>query len=95
MAGMALGYTTLDSFAAQIKQLAGGPVINRTELQGYYGIKLTYTPPNLSSEPRPASPDDPPDFVTALQEQLGLKLRREKMKVNVFVVDHIERPSKN
>jgi uncharacterized protein (TIGR03435 family) len=95
ISGMALGYTTLDSFAAQIKQLAGGPVINRTGLQGYYGIKLTYKPPNLSTEPRPASPDDPPDFVTSLQEQLGLKLRREKMKVNVFVIDHIERPTEN
>jgi uncharacterized protein (TIGR03435 family) len=95
LTGMALGYTSLDSFAAGLKGLAGGPVINRTGLQGYYGIKLTYTPPNLSPDARPASPDDPPDFVTALQEQLGLRLQREKMKVNVFVIDHIERPSEN
>jgi uncharacterized protein (TIGR03435 family) len=95
LTGMALGYTTLDSFAAGLKGLAGGPVVNRTGLQGYYGIKLTYAPPNLSPEPRPASPDDPPDVFTALQEQLGLKLQREKMKVNVFVIDHIERPSEN
>jgi uncharacterized protein (TIGR03435 family) len=66
--------------------------INRTGLQGYYGIKLTYTQPNLSAEPRPASPDDPPDLFTALEEQLGLKLQREKMKVNVLV---IERPTEN
>jgi uncharacterized protein (TIGR03435 family) len=75
--------------------LAGGPVINRTGLQGFYAIKLTYTPPSLSPQPRPASPDDPPDVFTALQEQLGLKLQREKVTVNVFVIDHIERPTEN
>jgi uncharacterized protein (TIGR03435 family) len=93
--GMAFGSTTLDAFAAGLKGLAGGPVINRTGLQGNYGIKLTYTAPNLTPDPRPASPDDPPDFFVALQEQLGLKLQREKMKVKVFVIDHIERPTEN
>jgi len=93
--GMAFGYTTLDTLAADLKGLAGAPVINRTGLQGYYALKLTYTQPDLSPEPRPASPDDAPDLFTALEEQLGLKLQREKMKVNVLVIDHIERPTEN
>ena len=40
-----------------------------------------------------ATADDPPQFVTALQEQLGLKLQPEKRKVAIFVIDHIERPT--
>ena len=92
---MAFGSTTLDRFATGLKGFAGGPVINRTGLQGYYTIKLTYTRPNLSADAKLVPPDDSPDLFTALQEQLGLKLQHEKMKVNVFVVDHIERPTEN
>jgi uncharacterized protein (TIGR03435 family) len=39
--------------------------------------------------------DDLPEPITAMQEQLGLKFQPEKMKVPVFVVDAIERPSEN
>ena len=42
--GLAYGSTTLDAFAGGLKVLAGGPVINRTGLQGFYAIKLTYAP---------------------------------------------------
>lgn len=33
-----------------------------------------------------------PDIFNAVQSQLGLKLERKKMNVDVFVVDHIEKP---
>ena len=43
-----------------------------------------------------ASPaDDNPEFFTAVQEQLGLKLQPERTTLPVFIVDSIERPSEN
>jgi bla regulator protein blaR1 len=36
-----------------------------------------------------------PPFLTAIQEQLGLKLVPSKALVEVIVVDHIEPPSTN
>ena len=59
------------------------------------------TPPNrhygqarLSADPSaPPSSGDTPQFFTALQEQLGLKLVAERIKVKAFVVDRIERPT--
>jgi len=36
-----------------------------------------------------------PDVFTSVQEQLGLKLQRQKKMMPVFVIDHIERPSEN
>jgi uncharacterized protein (TIGR03435 family) len=84
----------IDGFAFSIQGLAGGPVTNRTGLDGFYDLTLHYSIRNLSADPT-ASPDDAPDIFTALQEQLGLKLVPEKTKVKVFVIDHIERPTPN
>lgn len=84
----------LDVLVNSLTGLAGGFVTNRTGLDGYYAVTLRYTPPRLSATGAP-SDDDAPQFVTALQEQLGLKLVPEKMMVKIFVIDHIERPTPN
>ncbi len=34
-----------------------------------------------------------PDLLTALQEQAGLKLEPAKGPVDVYVIDHVEKPS--
>jgi len=36
-----------------------------------------------------------PALFTAIQEQLALKLESTKAPVEVVVIDHLERPSKN
>jgi uncharacterized protein (TIGR03435 family) len=36
-----------------------------------------------------------PSVFAALQEQLGLKLESEKGPVEMFVIEHLERPSAN
>jgi uncharacterized protein (TIGR03435 family) len=82
----------LDGFARQIAGRAGGPVMNRTGLEGFYDLTLQFAVRNLNADPT-APPDDAPSIFTALQEQLGLKLVREKVKVKVFAIDHIERPT--
>jgi uncharacterized protein (TIGR03435 family) len=66
-------------------------VNDATGLQGFY--VLTFAQPRASADTPPA--DNASDFFEALQEQLGLKLKPEKMKVPIFIVDHIERSSEN
>jgi uncharacterized protein (TIGR03435 family) len=39
--------------------------------------------------------DAPPPLVTAIQEQIGLKLDAGKAQVGVLALDHVERPSAN
>jgi uncharacterized protein (TIGR03435 family) len=36
-----------------------------------------------------------PDLVTAVEEEMGLKLRRSKGPVQVLVVERVERPTEN
>ena len=67
------------------------PVIDQTGLTGRYDFKLRYT----YDEAHATDPDAPPGLFTAIQEQLGLKLEPVKAPVDVFVIDHVERPSAN
>jgi uncharacterized protein (TIGR03435 family) len=70
------------------------PVLDKTELKGTYDVKMTYTPnipPNRRSEP---DPEDISIF-TAVEVQLGLKLEAQKAKMEVLVVDRVEKPSEN
>jgi uncharacterized protein (TIGR03435 family) len=74
------------------------PVTDKTELAGTYDFELKWTPIIPAGQslgaPPPADPDRPEIF-TAIQEQLGLRLEARKGPVEVLVIDHAERPSKN
>jgi uncharacterized protein (TIGR03435 family) len=68
-------------------------ITDATGLTAKYDFTLTYASP----EPLPPAANTPealdpaPDLFAALQSQLGLKLERKPMPVEVFVVDHVER----
>jgi uncharacterized protein (TIGR03435 family) len=90
------GGITMDALVGSLGGLAGRLVNNRTGLQGFYSMTLTFSPPRTPAASSDAPlPSDAPEFFTALQEQLGLKLQPEKTMVPVFVVDRIERPTEN
>jgi len=71
-----------------ITNQVGAPVIDDTQLTGPFDIELTWSTDV-------ASTDDAPWIFTALQEQLGLKLDRKRVTTDMFVIDHIERPTPN
>lgn len=88
------GGITMDRVAGALSGLAGGLVNDRTGMKGPYALELNYSPDGLAAGGDRSASDLPP-FVTALQDQLGLKLQREKTMVPVLVIDSIERPSDN
>jgi uncharacterized protein (TIGR03435 family) len=68
------------------------PVIDKTGLTGKYDIRLEATPEfRINNNPQP---DDLRIF-DAIQQQLGLKLEPLKANIEVFVVDHMDKPSAN
>jgi len=76
----------------------GRPILDRTGLSGTFDFSLYWVPePNgpLSSLTGAQAEAEGSDLVTALKEQLGLKLQPEKISTKVLVIDHVERPSPN
>ena len=79
-------------------------VIDGTNLSGVFDFILEWTPdvgeaPSAKDGMIPSQPsaDAPvaPSLVTALQEQLGLRLESSKGPVDILVIDHAEKPAAN
>lgn len=80
---------TLKGFAGILSRPAGYPVIDKTGILGSYDFDLSYAPNNDPNS-------DLPSLFTALQEQLGLKLQSQKVRVEFLVIDHVDRnPTEN
>jgi uncharacterized protein (TIGR03435 family) len=67
------------------------PVVDRTGLTGFFDVELRFRAPNTTA----AADSNEPDLVTALEEQLGLKLESTRGPVQVTIFDRIERPTPN
>jgi len=82
---------TMPRLADMLSNVAGKPVVDKTDLTGTFAIALqTRTAiPSEASTPDPG--DDAPDVFRAIQEQLGLKLRPAKGALDVLVIDSIGR----
>jgi len=77
----------------------GRPIEDKTGLQGNFEFTLEWTPDAAAPARPPDAPPAPPidpngsSFVTALREQLGLKLEPRTGSIDVLVVDRAEQPS--
>jgi len=78
------------------------PVVDQTGLTARYDFNLNWTPDESQFEsmggfrpPATEDPNAPPALSTAMQEQLGLKFEATKAPADVFVIDHVEKPSAN
>lgn len=67
--------------------------LDRTGLDGRFDLDLEFTPNFHNAGIYSDAPD--PEFTRELRDQLGLKLVEQKNVVNVFIIDHIEKLSKN
>lgn len=81
-------------FASILEMPADRKIVDKTGLTGSYDMDLHFSSSNLSANTGDANNNDP-DFFTALQEQLGLKLQPAKMEIPILVVDHIDPPTDN
>jgi uncharacterized protein (TIGR03435 family) len=90
------GGMTMARLAQSLSGIVDRVVTDETKLSGGYDLQLAFTPerPPPPGAPPPADPDAPSIFA-ALQEQLGLKLDARRGKVEMLVIDRIDRPKEN
>ena len=79
------------SLASTLEGQVHRTVIDKTGLAGNYDLAMKWTSDNGVS----AETDSGPSIFTALQEQLGLRLKPAKGPVETLVVDHVDMPSEN
>jgi bla regulator protein blaR1 len=75
----------------------GRPVVDQTGLTGTYDVSLNWLPdrsgnPSGATEPLDAQE---PFFEESLKDQLGLKLKPTRARVQTLVIDHVEQLSPN
>jgi uncharacterized protein (TIGR03435 family) len=84
-----VGHMDAEHIAGVLAHRAGQPVVDKTGLRGNFDFTLSYAPVNDANSSLP-------DFFTALQEQLGLKLESQKVPVDFLVIDRVEKiPTEN
>lgn len=101
------GEVSMEGLAHTISMQLGATVVDKTGLTGHYDLALHWVPeqgmrmgpkgPEGGPEPGGGSSTSPtgPSLVTAIQEQLGLKLEAKKEPVDVIVIDQVSQPSPN
>jgi uncharacterized protein (TIGR03435 family) len=82
--------TGMDRFAQVLAREMDLPVVNQTGLEGKFNFKLEWTPEIARQEANAG-----PSIFTAIQEQLGLRLRAQKVPIEVLVIDRAEKPTEN
>ena len=89
------GCDSMASFAALASRQMGAPVIDATGLVGLYETSYYYDAAGgfLGRGIEPAGTVDLPQYSTALQEQLGLRLEPRRMPIPVLVIDSVQPPT--
>jgi bla regulator protein blaR1 len=95
------GKLPMPEFVRVLSTVLGRTVIDKSGFTGLFDVQVDFVPdettPALPAPPPGAAPLDfnGPSILTAMQQQLGLRLESSKGPVEVIIVDYIERPSAN
>jgi len=91
---------TMAQLVVLLTQVTRRIVVDESGLSGEFDLDLTFMPDqpvtlNGGAAPPALSQSDRPPLLTAIQEDLGLKLEPRRRDVDVLVIDRVERPTEN
>ena len=84
------GCNSMSTVAGLVGRHMNAPVVDGTGLTGLFAYWMYYEP-----DLQTASDANLPSFVTALSEQLGLRVQSGRGSVEVIVIESVERPTEN
>ena len=89
--------TTMRQLASVLSGLVQRSVVDRTDLTGVFDLDLEWSPTAQNADAADVAPsvDSGISLFTALQEQLGVKLRSQRGPVDYVVIDRVEPPTEN
>jgi uncharacterized protein (TIGR03435 family) len=94
--GVSANGISTDEIAQQLARQLGTVVVNKTGLQGLYDFNLQWkSDGSHASQESAADSASNQSLLTAVEEQLGLKLELQNAATQVLVIDHIEKPAEN
>ena len=86
---------TIARLADRLSNLLGEPVVDDSGNPGFFDFTLIWSPEktNPSTLASTTDTDSGPSIFTALQEQLGLKLERRRVPLEILVIDSAKTPT--
>ena len=99
---MIFSRTSVVTLVNTLANLLQTPVVDGTNITGFFDFTLDPARFVVPQSPSPALSTGADSFsrrtqpvVDAVQEQLGLKLQRQKAQLDITVVDHAQKPDAN
>jgi uncharacterized protein (TIGR03435 family) len=86
--------------AGALARMLSHPVVDETGLTTMYEVKVEWTPdqtpPATNADEQTTAPEPALSLLTAVNDQLGLRLQARKILADLVIVDHMERvPTEN
>lgn len=91
---------SMSQIALALNRAVERPIVDRTNLSGYFNMKIQFSPDTGTSNVLDINPvgvggSPGPSIFTAIQEQLGLRLESAKAPMDVLVIDTVQKPAEN
>ncbi|SEG03215.1 soil-associated protein, TIGR03435 family [Bryocella elongata] len=98
-----VGHGTVTDFTHFLQRYAppeiDRPIVDQTGIQGHYDFELHFTPVDAPHDAQASSqtntPPEAPNIFTAIQEQLGLRLKPTRAATEVLRVASVSQPTPN
>ncbi len=88
----------ISDLATMLSYFVDRPVVDVTGIQGLFDVRMQWSGNDAIASPDPAPSSTtaafPPTIFTALG-QLGLRLESRKRPIEIYVIEHVEKPSGN